>query len=106
MSPFPIAFDVKKHIAQLKEGLDPTSQYYQHEGQHVSIRTFIKLYESGQRLDDREEIWIVDGEVTTMEKARASPKMALFEKTRRREDERRLEDWKTVTDLESNYIKQ
>lgn len=79
MSTFPIPFDVKKHIAQLKEGLDPPSQYYEREGHHASIRTLVKLYGSRQRLDDREEIWIVDGEVTTMEKARASPKMALFE---------------------------
>lgn len=60
--PLPIVFDVTKPIARLQESLDPTNPSYVNEGQHENIRTLIKL-------DNKKEIWLVDGPMTTKKKA-------------------------------------
>lgn len=78
-TPLPIKFDVAKQIRQLQDGLHPSNPYYEREGQHTNIRALIKLYESGQKLDNKEESWIMNGKVVSKEEALKSKEWALVE---------------------------
>lgn len=75
----PIEFDVAGRIQWLRDSLDSLSPHYQPEGQHINIRALIGLYETGQKVDDTEEIWITNGQVVPKEEAFNATGWALVE---------------------------
>jgi len=46
--PWPVPFDVKKRIQELRGYLDPKNPQYERKLQHVNIRAAIQLYEDGE----------------------------------------------------------
>lgn len=77
--PIPTIFQVKERIRQLQDGLNPSSPFYEREGQHMNIRALIKLYGSGQMLDNSRECWILKGKVVSREEALGSKDWCLVE---------------------------
>ena len=61
---WPVPFDVKKRIQELRGYLDPKNPQYECEQQHVNIRAAIQLYEDG-KIDGSEAVFIMEGKVVT-----------------------------------------
>ena len=66
-------FNVNARLQTLREYLDPEGSSFQHPGQHKNIMKLNTTYESGERKDDACEIWLLDGQEVSKEKAIAKP---------------------------------
>jgi hypothetical protein len=62
--PWPVPFDVRNRIQELRGYLDPKNPQYERKQQHVNIRAAIQLYEDGE-IDGSQDVCIMEGKVVT-----------------------------------------